>query len=233
MVERGDSAALATAREKEEERQERERKRKSARRKATADQIIGAVEEFNESLADRKSSGALKTTDLLRLRVLLMIVAAAGWSDASAPLTSLQVLPCQGSADSWPRALGRLLFGFFGGNDPAIRHVQIDQGHDQFTDDMLECWATCFWAVQACLAAPARGQEQTGLARYLTLLAERVYRLTGLNRAELMSESIITVMERLSARFGKRLTLEASAISGAHKRMVGALFQAGKEAKSR
>ena len=90
---------------------------------------------------------------------LLMIVAAAGWAGresdtgASKVRTSLQVLPVQDGGESWPWLMGQVLFGFFGGNDPAIQHVKLDALHEQLTDDILECWATCFWCLHACLGA--------------------------------------------------------------------------------
>src|SRR6185312_11421026 len=100
----------------------------------------------------------------------------------SVPRTSLQVLPVQDGTESWPRLMGQILFGFFGGNDPAIRHVKLDALHDQLTDDILECWATCFWCLHACVGARCTKEEQAALARYILALADKLYRLTGLKK---------------------------------------------------
>ena len=161
--------------------------RLSAQRKATRQEIERATEAFIERLGERKKKGTLSTFDVLRLRALLMIVAAAGWAgregylDGGKVRTSLQVLPAEGGENGWPRTLGRILFGFFGGTDPVIRHIQIDSVHDQLSDDILESWATCFWAIQACLNAPVTPETHAKLSRIFLSLAENIYSLTGLS----------------------------------------------------
>jgi hypothetical protein len=214
-----------------EEKLRGEQRRKTAQRMATRGQIADAVSEFNERISERKSDGTLTTFDVLRLRALLMIAAAAGWAgretDArgSKDRTSLQVLPVQDGAESWPRLMGRALFGFFGGNDPAIRHVKLDALHEQFTDDILECWATCFWCLYACLGAPCSKDEHAALARYILALAERLYRLTGLKEDELLAPDIVLVMERMSERFNGRLGLDPAALSKGHESLVRSIFE--------
>lgn len=214
-----------------EEKLREEQRRKTAQRKATRGQIADAVKAFNERISERKSRGTLTTFDVLRLRALLMIVAAAGWAgreiDAggSKGRTSLQVLPMQDGAESWPRLMGQVLFGFFGGNDPAIRHVKLDALHEQFTDDILECWATCFWCLRACLGAPCSKDEHAALARYILALAERLYRLTGLKEDELLAPDIELVMERMSERFNGRLGLDPAALTKGHESLVRSIFE--------
>jgi len=61
-----------------EEKLRDEQRRKTAQRKATRGQIADAVKAFNERISERKSSDTLTTFDILRLRALLMILAAAG-----------------------------------------------------------------------------------------------------------------------------------------------------------
>jgi hypothetical protein len=213
-----------------EEKLREEQHRKTAQRKATRGQIADAVKAFNERISERKSGDTLTTFDVLRLRALLMIVAAAGWagreSDAvgSKSRASLQVLPVQDGAESWPRLMGQVLFGFFGGNDPAIRHVKLDALHEQFTDDILECWATCFWCLHACLSAPCSKDEHAPLARYILALAEKLYRLTGLKEDELLTPDIELVMERMSERFNGRLGLDPAALTKGHESLVRSIF---------
>jgi hypothetical protein len=214
-----------------EEKLREEQRRKTVQRKATRGQIADAVDVFNERISKRKSGSALTTFDILRLRALLMVVAAAGWAgreaDAGGPegRTSLQVLPVQNGGESWPRLMGQVLFGFFGGNDPAIRQVKLDVLHEQFTDDVLECWATCFWCLHACLGAPCAKDEHAVLARYTLALAERLYRLTGLTKDELLAPDIALVMKRMSERFNGRLGLDTAALTKGHESLVSSIFE--------
>jgi hypothetical protein len=219
-----------------EEKLREEERRKIAQRKATRGQIADAVKGFNERISERKSNNTLTTFDLLRLRALLMIVAAAGWAgretDAgeSEDRTSLQVLPVQDGAESWPRLMGRILFGFFGGNDPAIWHVKLDALHEQLTDDILECWATCFWCLHACLGAPCSKDEHAALSRYIHALAERLYHLTGLEKDELLAPDIELVMQSMGERFNGRLGLDPARLSKGHESLVNNIFQEKKKA---
>jgi hypothetical protein len=219
-----------------EEKLREEQHRKAVQRKATRGQIADAIKGFNKRISERKTNGALTTFDILRLRALLMIVAAAGWAgretDAAGSFTrtSLQVLPVQDGSESWPRLMGQILFGFFGGNDPAIRHVKLDALHDQLTDDILECWATCFWCLHACVGARCTEEEQAALARYILALADKLYRLTGLKKNELLASGVALVMERLSKRFGVRLGLDTAALSKGHGSLVRDLFEEKKKA---
>jgi hypothetical protein len=117
------------------------------------------------------------------------------------------------------RLIGRTLFAFFGGSRPAIRQLGLSLIYDQLPDDILECWATAFWACQACLlAANSHSKLRQNLLPIFTSLSERVYRLTGLNREELEAMQIISVLDRLSARFGARLGLEPELIRRSHLR---------------
>ena len=126
--------------------------RKRAQVKATQDQIVQAVDRFNERIRLKAESRNITKFDILRLRAMLMIIAAAGQPAESATKagrgtdyrgTSLQVLPLDDSAHGWPKLIGRSIFAFFGGKRPAIRYLQIEDMHDQIPDDILECWATC------------------------------------------------------------------------------------------
>lgn len=213
-----------------EEKLRDEQRRKTAQRKATRGQIAAAVKAFTERIFERKSGDTLTTFDILRLRALLMILAAAGWAgregDAggSTGRTSLQVLPVQDGAESWPRLMGQVLFAFFGSNNPAIRHVKLDALHEQLTDDIVECWATCFWCLHACMGAPCTKEEHATLARYILALAEKVYRLTGLKKAELLAPDVELVMDQLSKRFGARLGLDSAALSRGHKSLASSMF---------
>lgn len=224
-VEQGDLEGLPTDMIPAESDEAKAQKLK-AQRKATREEIIDAAEAFVARLAERKKDGTLTTFDILRLRALLMIVAAAGWAgrdggpEDDKRRTSLQVLPVENGGSAWPYALGRILFGFFGGPDPAIRHIRIDAAHDQISDDILETWATCFWAVQACLNAPVSPQARAKFAPIFMPVAEKVYRLTGLRTEEMREDNITAVISRMSERFAARLGLGTDVLKAGHETLT-------------
>jgi|GEM_PF-931459 hypothetical protein len=200
-----------------------------ARKRATRQQIVSAVESFNERIKARAEGGRLTPLDILRFRAILMIVAAAGQpgrgATTPAPLTSLQVLPCDDGAEAWPRLIGRLVFTLFGGNRPAIRHLHIEAIHDGIPGDILECWATALWATQACAAASLQGSVRN-MQVILRTLVEQTYARTSLRKAELESGRIAAVFDRLNDRFGERLGLAAPLIKEAHTKTIADLFVA-------
>jgi hypothetical protein len=155
---------------------------------------------------------------------MLTIVTAAGWGGAKQELqkgthlasrTTLQVLPVCGSEYCWPRLLGKVLFSLFGGMKPAIQYLKIEDIYDQIPDDLIECWACCFWVIQACLLA-TKSEPILGLDR----LADRVYRLTGLRSEEMLDDRVVQVIDNMGERFAMRLGLNAQAIMNAHRNYV-------------
>jgi hypothetical protein len=230
-MDRGETFDADEGEKSPEEKMREEWRRKAVQTKATRSQMADAVTAFNKRISERKSNGTLTTFDVLRLRALLMIVTAAGWggwedgTSGSEARTSFQVLPVEDGTEGWPRLMGRLLFAFFGGNVPAIRHVNLDAVHDQLTNDVLECWATCFWCLQACFGAPCSKNEQAALTRFIPTLGDRVYRLTGLTPSELLADDIELVMERMSERFAQRLGLDPVTLRKRHEALVRDTFE--------
>lgn len=206
--------------------EEEARKRKAARRRATKEQILAAAALFSERIKERQSSGALDHHDILRLRALLMIICSASWSGAkNAPApSSIQVLPGEGHQQSWPFVIGRLLFPIFGGRDPAIRLLYLSREHDQIPDDIAECWATCFWCLQACLAAPASGSEKQRISQFLKPLTVLAYQLTLPSKGELSGDDVIRLMDAMSIRYAESMGVDPAAISKGHGAVIDRLF---------
>jgi hypothetical protein len=208
----------------EKQKQEEEWRRKRAEQKAGQAEIVYAVETFLDRLAECKDTGPLASIEVLRLRVLLMIIAGAGHAgtsqDEGRKLTSLQVLPVEGGDNPWPQLLGRILFGFFGGNDPLLQYLAVDHLQYQMPDDILESWATCFWAVQAVVNAAKGKAAQKKFLPFFTPIAQRVYLRTGLTYAELCSDRVVHVMGRMSDRFCSRLGLNAESVRLGHENMA-------------
>ncbi|KQK28654.1 hypothetical protein ARD30_20985 [Bosea thiooxidans] len=212
-----------------EEEHDRAERRRAAAKKATKEQIVAAVAAFSKRIRDRRESGALDSHDVIRLRALLMIVCTAALpvavaKDSKVKGSRLQVLPPEGDPNSWPTVIGRALFELFGGKTPGIRNLYLAEQHDQIPDDILECWATCYWCLQACLTAPVSPRERDRLTRYVKPLAELAYVLTLPTKAELLGTDVTNLMSAMSEAYGKRLGIEGDMVTNAHRRMVDALF---------
>jgi hypothetical protein len=149
----------------------------------------------------------------------------SGPNSVVAAKTRYQVLPTDGSKDGWPKVIGRALFSMFGAADPAIAHVNFsnDDQHDQIPDELIECWATVFWCLQACLSAPLTKGESGTLARHLKSVIERAYAMWGALDVAL-GEPVVTVMDQLSARYCPRMGLSADRIKQGHERAARELI---------
>lgn len=202
------------------EQKEAERKR-AVRARATRDQITHAVESFSVCLKEKVQVGKIGSIDALRLRAMLMIiVTAAQPRDGGRDPSSLQVLRLNNEADGWPRLIGRLLYAFFGGNCPAIRHLKVEAIHDQLPDDILEGWATALWAVQAGISAVKTRRSlklKQGTEQQLIRLAEQIYARTGLCPQEFDRGVVHKVFTGLNDRFAPRLGLRAEQLLIAHE----------------
>ena len=225
----------------EDKRDEAVRKREAAQRKATKDQLVSAALKFGQRIKDRQESGQLDNHDILRLRALLMIIAAASWKGSEAkkgkqpPRSSFQVLPAEGDKNSWPFVMGRLLFTVFGGNDPAIRQLYLSNEHDQIPDDLVECWATCYWCFQVCMQASISEIEKTRITKYLGPIASYAYTMTLPTKAELLGDDIMTIIGGMNSRYADKLGIEPAAIGNGHRSFVENLFtldKAGSPSKS-
>lgn len=214
----------------EEEREEATRNRKAAQRKVTKDQLVSATLKFGQRIKERQETGKLDNRDILRLRALLMIIAAASWKGSDTkkgkqpPRASIQVLPADGDKDSWPFVMGRLLFTVFGGNDPAIRQLYLSNEHDQIPDDIVECWATCYWCFQACMQASIPKIEKARITKHLRPIASYAYTMTLPTKAELLGEDVMTIIEGMNARYAEKLGIEPAAIENGHQSFVENLF---------
>ena len=165
--------------------------------------------------------------DVLRLRLLLMILCASAIpcspsgcckSDSQA---RLRALAPEKDEQSWPRLMGKSIFALFGGNYPAIWDLRIGSEHDQDPDDFIECWATCYWCIQACLVAPL---FQPGLEQYLNRLLDDVCRLTLRTEEKLVGEKVIKHMEGISALHEGRLGIAPQAVVSRYRRFVSGIF---------
>lgn len=156
-----------------------------------------------------------------------MVVCSAAMppnSAAKSSLSDLQVLPAQGDSDCWPLLMGRLIFALFGGRHSAIHQLVLQYEHDQLPDDVIECWATCYWCLAACLSLPLSKKEVERLTAMIEPLAKKTYLLTLPSQRELLGDDVSAIMERMGDRYGKRLRIEPDAVRMRHERTVTSLF---------
>ncbi|MEX0409775.1 hypothetical protein ABGN05_29555 [Aquibium sp. LZ166] len=214
--------------EQTEQGKELQRK-KAAQRQATKEQIVAAATSLGKRVKERQSQGKLDNRDILRLRAMLMIICAAAWrgpdkgSANKAPRSSLQVLPSEDDPNSWPFVIGRLLFVFFGGRDPAIKQLSISAEHDQLPDDIIECWATCYWCLQASMNANVSAKEKARINQHLGPIAELAYLLTLPTQREQMGEDVIALMASMSKRYAAQMGLDADKVARSHQDLVNRL----------
>jgi hypothetical protein len=212
--------------------QERQARRKQQRR-ATQDQLVKAMQTFQSGIKERQEKGeALTNHDLVRLRALIMILATAASphahlrKKAKDDQSTLRVLPVEGDQNSWPLLIGRLLFTFFGGNKPAIRLLHTTDEHDQVPGDFNECWATCYWAFQACMNAPLSAKEKARIKGFLESIIQSAFIFTLPSKDELLGDDILAVMDRMNESYATGMSIDPNAILAGHRRTVEGVFTA-------
>lgn len=192
-------------------------------RRANRDALVAVVPNLSDLVLEKTNDTGINKIDLLRLRVVIMMLANAGWDGRSAPSLA-QVLPPAGDKEgSWPRLIGRVLSIYFGGSNPAVSTLPMEEYYDQLTDDILESWATCLWAVHAIMISGAENKEVELLLRNFERLRKTIYQVTGLRPVEFSDPRIIQTMEALNQRFGENLRLDGGEILMRHAKSAQAL----------
>ncbi|MEX3954176.1 hypothetical protein AB4Y40_41725 [Paraburkholderia sp. EG287B] len=190
--------------------------------------LIEAVEDFIKLLRSEASKRDLDVVDLLRLRALLLVVLGAGSyksnlmpGDANAKVSRQQVLPGAGEA-SWQRRVTRLLYELFrttNGGQPLISRVVVDAGlGSELPEDVLECWATCFWALCALRVFISEEGSPVEIGHREDRLAMAVYRFTCLSREEALGEAVKEIFAGMSRHYGARLGVTEAAVLEEHTR---------------
>lgn len=186
--------------------------------------IAAAVKRFNDRLDAAVRHRELTTRDLLRVRVLLTVILASGTTRVLRPMpgdgTSAPVLLARGDA-GWPRLAGQVLFRLFGTDMPAMHHVKLEADESgQVPIDLLECFATCMWAVGALALARDERSSPSEVAHHAQKRAAEIYGMTILESELLQGEAINKVMHTLNDRYANRLGVDPVELMGQHARMV-------------
>jgi len=189
--------------------------RVSALRRASRQHLVDAVADLHPLVRENATRG-LRAVDLLRLRAMIIVLAAAGADGSSAPST-FQVLPPAGDTDAaWPRLIAKALNAYFGGKAPPIATLAIESHFDLVPDDILECWGTCLWAANVIVVAAEKFDEAPFLRKLFASLRTSIYAFTGLIAPEKMSVAAATTMAAMNARFAQRLGLDPAKIDAVH-----------------
>lgn len=160
--------------------------------------------DFSNQMRKRAKATPLLPQDMFRLRaVLLMMLGASypiGWDRLRMQGTEWQVLPADGELP-WARLIGRVLSAFFGEHSDLIGELRVGLGPEGPAVELVEGFATCFWAIQACLIAAEAKNGMYGLDRLLSDLSVRIYKRSGLSQVELQDETVLAVLEKMTSAF--------------------------------
>lgn len=199
--------------------------------KDTQRSIADAVEQFLLNIHGKASSRALGVVDLLRLRTLLLVVLGAGSKESDLLPKELnktnyrrQILPSKGEF-SWRRLVGRLLFDFFrghaGSKEPLITRLALEvNGDSGMPEDVLETWATCFWAACAYRIAQDEKAQPFPLSTSEKQVAQDLYRYTHLLAEQALGEAINVIFDGMNSRYAERLGVSADRLSQEHRQLV-------------
>ena len=195
--------------------------------------IVDGVEAFLKGLREQAQSELLGVVDLLRLRALLVVLLGAGSKktdlrpgDLNAQVRRRQVLPSSGDA-SWRHLVGRLLFDFFrdhgGTRAPLVKSLRLESDDGQgLPEDVLECWATCFWAICALRVAVNDAGASFPMSSSEAALAADLYRFIRLLPEQALGAVVNDVFAGMNRRYGERLGVSAERVKQEHRALVEA-----------
>lgn len=90
---------------------------------------------------------------------------------------------------------------------------------------MLECWATCYWAICATrVATNDRGDSIPPLTGGKDI-AEDLYRYTQLLPTELLGDTVRSTLEGMSARYAERLGVSVARLDEEHRLLVETVIE--------
>jgi hypothetical protein len=190
----------------------------SRNRRAECDRLLKAVSQFQMRLKDKQQAGSIDTIEMLRVRLMLMIVCQAAYSTDAKAVKRLppdKVLAAEDNRNGWTDIVGRLIFALIQGANSPLRQLYFENINGQVPVDLLECWATCYWCAQACFAAPVSAAQRQHLEKYLRPQIVALYQLTLPSQAELLSETVVDFMDRMSAVYGPAMGV--GSLTDAHR----------------
>ncbi|MBB5052719.1 hypothetical protein HNQ36_002693 [Afipia massiliensis] len=192
-------------------------------RRAERDRLLKAVSQFQMRLKEKQETGSIDTIEMLRVRLMLMIICQAAYSADGKAVKRLppdKVLAAEDSRNGWTDIVGRLIFALIHGANSPLRQLYFQNINGQVPVDLLECWATCYWCAQACFAAPVSAAQRQHMEKYLRPYIVALYQLTLPSEAELLGETVLDIMDRMSAVYGPAMGV--GSVAEAHRASVKA-----------
>ena len=182
---------------------------------------------FCSQMRTRASKKPLVVLDMIRLRAAAMMMMGAACPIGSDLLDKRildsQVLRPDGD-NAWARLIGRVLATFFSNPRPLIETLELQDLEDGLPVELIECFATCFWAIQACRIAANAKQDMNGLRQPLSRLSADIYKRSGLTSAECEDDTVKALFEKMASTFTLGVSLEEiSALhqeSATHRKLV-------------
>ena len=166
---------------------------------------------FCKQLRAKASGKPLTLQHMLRLRALLMMMLGAACPIGSSLLDKCvlesQVL-CADGENAWSRLIGRVLSTFFNDPDPLIEALRLQDYEDALPVELIECFATCFWAIQVCRIASGARQNMYGLVQQLARLSANIYKRSGLTRTDCEDDVVTALFEKMTSTFALGVSLE-------------------------
>lgn len=195
------------------------------RRKASAAACEEKVNGLIERLRGTPESPPVNEDDIFRVRLILTVLMAMSYggspkAPAIDPIPSTRVLPAANPGSkttTWPRLMGRLLSAITQrttGN--GMLDLEIDPELGRISDTLLEAWGTCFWCMQASLAALSSPSGDSQLQSFMERLGSALYAVIGLRGDDLKHPIIETMFETLSTRHAAALGLDGTFIWRMH-----------------
>ena len=194
-------------------------------REAAQEHLLKAVVQFQKRLREKQGEQAIDTVEMLRVRLMLMIICQAAYCAEKSETKRLsfdKVLPAEDGGNGWSDVFGRMIFALVNGPTSPLRQLYFQNLDGQVPVDLLECWATCYWCLQACFAAPLSPTQRARMERFLKPHVVALYQLTLPSKAELLSETVLDIMKRMSAIYGPDMKVDGADIERLHRNTVEA-----------
>ena len=181
-------------------------------RKSSINHLDKAVVRFIAIVKKSKEEvGGLTTIDMLRLRALLTVIIVCGYADGDEKSSREpeRLLQVDTKDDTWLRMIGRILLALFGGSNPGILNLQVDNIYDDIPDDLLECWAACYWVSACGLVLSSKEKPHLNFFRMITVKIQ-TYTSVGMSPASITG--LHSIIQKMNERFCDKLGIKRADI---------------------
>ncbi|AUT64959.1 hypothetical protein [Paraburkholderia terrae] len=199
------------------------------RQRFTSDRL-SAIEAHHKYLWDLRKRKQVSATDVLRLRAILMLIATAASGKTPTDMLSEHdlnprsrlILPVAGE-QGWPRLMLNQLGAFFGTKNAPIEFLEIKTQESSLPSDILECWATCVWALHASHSAVDRYEERDDMRKLgsrFRILPQQVYHMLGMSIEQFAAEAFTRTYDCLVRHFALPMDIDPAEMQSRHERFL-------------